>query len=89
MNLKGNRLPTDVIREITMIRRLAPATRKIRQRRLEANMGLIAGTLSELCLTGTPSRKEPAPSVAKKPPVAKKAPPKKKKSTTKKKAKKS
>ena len=87
MNLNGNRLDTDVIREITMIRRLAPATRKIRQRRLEANMGLPAGTLSELCLTAVP-RHTPAPSVAKKPPVAKKAPPKKKKTTTKKKAKK-
>jgi len=51
MKLNGKRLPTDVIREITMIQRVAPATRKIRQKRLEANMGVPAGTLSELCLT--------------------------------------
>ena len=81
MELNGNRLDTDVIREITMIQRLAPATRKIRQRRLEANMGVPAGTLSELCLTSPISQTQPTQASAPKPKKKKAA----KKTTAKKK----
>ena len=55
------KLPTDVIRAIALIRTLAPATRKIRQRKLEANMGLPAGALSEECLTAPRGSASPAP----------------------------